>query len=211
MSTIRRASLWLAFTAAGLVVANAASAQQQPPPQQPVMVLEQPQQPAQPPPGYGQPVYGQQPQYGYGPPAQQQPVDPTAGWESGDPVPAGYRVDSSPRYVLVGIGAGMLGGGWIVSALIGSTMINNDDDNGYKLLIPIAGPLLLMQDTDGPLAGLADGFLLFDAAVQTAGAVMLVLGFVLQRERLVADPRAGMTAFLTPTENGVVGGLGGRF
>jgi len=219
MSTIRLASLWMAVALTFLVVAGSASAQDQPPPQQqpqqPVMQLQpQPQQPAQPPPGYGQPTYGQQQPgygYGYGQPPQQQQVDPREGWRSGDPVPAGYRIETSPRWGLVGAGIGMLGGGWLISTMIGYVAVDAGDEDAYQLMIPVIGPLLMIKDTSGAAEGLVDSFLIFDAAVQIAGTVMLTLGQLLQREHLVPDHSAGVTAFLAPTEQGLVGGLGGRF
>src|SRR5690349_9842198 len=81
----------------------------------------------QPPPGYGQPPPGYYPPPGYGqpyypPPGQQPPQDTrplVMEYDEDQPIPEGYHLRTRPRRALVGAGAGVLGGFWLLSALVG--------------------------------------------------------------------------------------------
>lgn len=149
-----------------------------------VPVQEQPQQ---------QPQY-QQPQY-------QQPSTPRElPYSEGQTVPPGYRVVEKSRRGLIIAGLVTTGVAWSFSVTAAVTA-DYEDNSGF-LLIPVLGPWLMLATggaDDPPCvddgggnefcdsnAGLR-GVLVLDGLVQTAGAVMFVLGVANPSKRLLRD------------------------
>jgi hypothetical protein len=157
-----------------------------PPPQQQQPYAQQPYPQPQPypPPPQGYPQAQPQPYYGA------QPVPPARAprWRSGDPVPAGYHVEERPNYVLTAIGFSQFGAMWLFSAMIGLSIAGDSDgdSNAWELAIPLAGPMMQFNDTEGDFEALLDMMLVMDLAVQIVGFTLGVVGLSSHREVLVA-------------------------
>lgn len=147
-----------------------------------------------PPPGYGQPGYGQP---GYGPPGygpQGYPYGypmgygpamlgpPTLPYEEGQPVPAGYRVESRLRKGLLIGGLVTFGSLYLVSAFTGGAA---QDDKFTPLFVPIAGPFITIGTAKAE--GVGTFTLLLDGVGQAGGALMAVLGLTLDQTLLVRN------------------------
>lgn len=163
-----------------------------------------------PPPGYGYPPPG----YGYPPPGyaptpygyQTTPAERPR-WKPGDPVPSGYHVEEGPLSGLVIAGALSLGIPYFIgSSFAGASGFANG--SGW-LLIPLVGPWLTIgarenRCTEANTSGecgthaLVTTLLALDGIAQSAGTVMLTLGILLKRERLVPN----RTVLLTPAQFG---------
>jgi hypothetical protein len=169
-------------------------------------VAAQPQQPAQP-----QQAYPAQPQQAY--PAQPQAYPTQGGYpaaqgypppQQGYPPPQqGYAPPQQPYYqqpyvttgtaprprrpsrALLITGASIFGGAYLISALVGAAIVDEDDydDDGYSscrncdsiggwLFLPVAGPWVAMKDTDN------DGGLAFLGMLQLVGAGLTIGGIV---------------------------------
>ncbi len=162
----------------------------------------------QPPPGYGQPPPGYYPP-GYGPPPgygqpyyQPQDTRPRImDYEDGEAVPSGYHVRTKLRTGLIGGGAGLLGGLWALSFIVGLAgdgATYNGDGGWAALYIPVVGPWAAMATLHADSGGAA--FLALDGLGQLGGATMMVLGFVLPRKQLVRDDVGGIPSFeVTPS------------
>lgn len=177
-----------------LVFSPTASAQQwQPAPAPP------PGQPYPPQP-YGQPQpapYGQpQPYYGAQQPPPPQPVPPERSWRSGDPVPPGYHVATRPNYVLAIVGFSQFAAMWFFSAIIGLSIAgdSDSDSNAWELAIPLAGPIMQFNDTEGDFESLLDMLLVIDIAVQFVGFTIGLVGIMSQRQYLAPGPGPAPTA-----------------
>jgi hypothetical protein len=147
-----------------------------------VPVQEQPQQQPQP-----------QPQY------QQPSTPPELPYSEGQAVPPGYRVVERSRRGLIIAGLVTTGVAWSFSVTAAVTA-DYEDNSGF-LLIPVLGPWLMLATggaDDPPCTNDADiefcesnaglrGVLVLDGLVQTAGAVMFVLGVANPSKRLVRD------------------------
>ena len=173
----------------------------------------------QPQPGYGQPPpgYGQPPP-GYYPPPGGYPAPPGYGqpyyqpqdtrprvldYEDGEPIPSGYHVRSKVRTGLIGGGAGMLGGMWLVSTLMGlvGDGWNDPGDGGWAALyIPVVGPFAAIATLHADSTGAA--FLALDGLVQVGGAAMIVLGVALPKKTLIRDDLGKSTLTLRPVLTG---------
>jgi hypothetical protein len=153
----------------------------QPGMQQPGMQPAPQQQagPWQPAPMPGQPV-----------PVGPQPAAPpsTMPYEPGQPVPAGYHVETRANLGLTIAGFSQAGAMWMLTALIGLSFADETDSpEMYQLAIPIMGPFLLFDDADGDFGALLDMLLGLSAGVQVIGTILGVIGLSSSKEILVRD------------------------
>jgi len=171
--------------------------QQQPPPPQ----AQPPQYPqAQPQPYY----YPQQP-YQYAPPPPRRRSEP---YEEGMPIPPGAHVEERPRTGLVIAGAVIFGVSYLSAVFVWylDFIVASGDSELWGLLIPIAGPLVLVPSADEELVPL----LVFDFLAQATGMTLFVLGLAAQRKVIIyADAERRTELALVPS----IGGLAfqGRF
>jgi hypothetical protein len=223
---LRSARLALCLVPALLSVASVARATDPPPPP--------PAAASTPPPGYGQPPppgYGQPPPPGYyPPPGYGQPYYPPPGqptdtrpvtmeYDEEQPIPAGYHLRTKVRAGLVGGGAGLLGGLWIVSIFVGifgnaGNALVGAEEKWTPMYIPMVGPFITIGTASNDLSGGGTALLAVDGIGQLGGAAMIVLGIALPKKTLVRDavafsPLPGMTVMPTFTGNGA--GLVGTF
>jgi hypothetical protein len=146
-----------------------------------------------PPPGYQLVPVQQQPP----PPQQQRP--PELAYTEGQAVPPGYRIVERSRKGLIIAGLVTTGVAWSFS-VTAAVSADYEDNSGF-LLLPVLGPWLMLAtggaddppcSNDGDVefcssnAGLR-GVLVLDGLVQTAGAVMFVLGVANPVKRLVRE------------------------
>ncbi|MBK8258648.1 MAG: hypothetical protein IPK82_39065 [Polyangiaceae bacterium] len=221
MLKLTRAALCL--LPAVVAFASSAHADEPPPPPgaaQPPPGYGQPPPPGygQPPPGYGQPGYYPPPGYGQpyypNPPADTRPL--TLDYEEDQPIPAGYHLRTRVRRGLVGGGAGLLGGMWLLSVIVGAVGSSADEavtgngDEWVPMYIPIAGPFVAIGTVGSSGAGTA--FLMLDGIAQAGGAAMLILGIAMPEKKLVRDsmtfhvtPDVAVTPMFGGTSAGVVG------
>lgn len=206
----------IAAVAAALCIAPEVRAQQQPQPGPPPGFEPQAQPPpatpgAQPPPGYG---YPPPPGYGYPPPAV--PSGPkTLPYEDGDPVPQGYRVETSSRKGLIIGGAVTFGVFYLLSVMTGALAQAIDKADGgsgdewVPMYIPVVGPFVTIGTAKAKNAGIVSLAVL--GVAQTGGATMFVLGFVLPKTELVRNDIGGSlprgTFALTPRTSPVQVGV----
>lgn len=227
---LRSARVALCLVPALLAVTSVARADD-PPPQLPAAASTPPPGYGQPPPpGYGQPPPGYYPPPGgyYPPPGTPPPqADPRPAWMEYDedqPIPQGYHLRTKVRGGLIGGGAGLLGGLWVVSvitgaigegayrstrALAGDTSIS---DGGWaSLYFPIVGPFAAIGTLNADGGGAA--ILALDGIGQLGGAAMIVLGIVLPKKTLVRDSMFEITpsVAVTPVFTGKSVGLVGTF
>jgi hypothetical protein len=134
----------------------------------------------------------------------------TVPYREGDPVPDGYRLESSPRYGLVGAGAAVLGGTWLISmitaiALDRESSVDNDpnfDDMYTPMLIPVVGPFITIGTADS--SGTGAGILALDGVVQCAGLAMFIAGFASPKVELVpGGPAVQVTPLASPNLTGM--------
>lgn len=229
----RHALVALCLLPAALSFAPVAQADE-PPPLPPSTATAPPPGYGQPPPGYGQPPpgYGQPPP-GYAPPGYGQPPPgyapgyyPAPGYgpppqdtrprymdyEDGEPIPNGYHLQSRARRGLIGGGAGLLGGMWFLSFLVGGVgdaAYRSGDGGWAALYVPIAGPFIAMSTLHADSGGVA--ILAIDGLAQAGGAAMLVLGLVLPTKRLVRDDVSLGPVTIAPVLSPTGGGLRGTF
>jgi hypothetical protein len=87
-----------------------------------------------------------------------------------------------PRTGLIIAGAAVFGASYLTNVLIAYTDWSDDEDfdGTGPLLVPVVGPLLLLEEADEQL----DTFLVLDTLVQTAGLTMLIVGLVSKRQVL---------------------------
>jgi hypothetical protein len=135
-------------------------------------------------------------------------------WEEGQPIPPGYHAKTKIRAGLVGAGAGLLGGFWLITALP-SVVIADVSHNGSVALgaIPLAGPFALIPQSGGYAS--VDFVLVFDGLIQVAGAAMLIAGIAAPKTVLVRDDIAKVVKYLPKPvaigKNGAGVGLAGTF
>ncbi|MEZ4293759.1 MAG: hypothetical protein R3B70_02195 [Polyangiaceae bacterium] len=228
---LRSARAALCLVPALLAIASTAHADDPPPlpPNTPPPPGAQPPPPGygqpppgygQPPPGYGQPPPGYYPQYGqpyYPNPAQQDTRPLTMDYEEGEPIPAGYHLRTRMRTKLIGAGAGVMGGMWILSTIIGAIANSAHErpvgdgrtDLWTPMYVPVVGPFITIGTASSDLSSGGTALIVFDGLAQTGGLAMLILGIALPEKKLVRDalvlePTEGVT--VTPTVG--VGSLG---
>jgi hypothetical protein len=176
---------------------------------QPAPTAAPPAAPAQPPPGYAYPPpppgYAYQyppPPPGYGYPAygyQRRPPDSVP--YQGGQIPAGYHLEERPRKGLIISGALLTGIPWAIG-LAGVSSANFPNHSGW-LVVPALGPWLTLATRhdshctyygdgsdvcfDNDLNGLARTALVFDGLLQTAGAVLFIVGISSKNQVLARD------------------------
>ncbi|MEJ7734074.1 MAG: hypothetical protein WKG00_33380 [Polyangiaceae bacterium] len=113
-------------------------------------------------------------------------------YETGQPVPAGYVIESrTPRFPLA-LGIALLGGGWVASMVAGTvTHVTErplrEDGGSLPLFIPLAGPFVTLGTGD---PGGASTFWLWTAGLtQAAGLALIFAAFAGEEQRMVLrDP-----------------------
>lgn len=179
----------------------------QPPPGSPQVMVSQPPPGYYPPPGGYYPGY---PPYPY-PPRDTRPL--VLEYEEGQPIPNGYRLDSRINRGLLGAGAGVFGGLWFLSAVVG---LQGDEDTfvgdgGWAALyVPLFGPFIAIDTLRSSDAGTV--LLMIDGLGQLGGATMLTLSFILKSKRLVREdlsvsvaPGVHVTPYAGPRSFGLTG------
>lgn len=115
----------------------------------------------------------------------------TLPYEEGAAVPAGYQVKTRAVRSMVVAGSITFGSTYVVSALVGSTMLaalssekNPSTSPGAyaPLFVPLAGPFITIGTTHASGAGAL--WLVLDGLTQTAGAVMLIYGLAAEEKYL---------------------------
>lgn len=159
----------------------------------------QPQQPTQPPPGYGPPPayypppatygpgYAPGPGYGYGVP-QGPPLGPKRmDYNEGDPIPAGYRLQTSMRKGWVIGGFAAFGGLWLISALTAGTAESLPYNNSTlaPLYIPAVGPFITIGTANSRGAGTV--LLVLDGVGQSGMLALAIAGLAAQKTELVRN------------------------
>jgi hypothetical protein len=176
-----------------------------------------PPAPYQPPTTYQPPYPGPQPyppSYGYARPAfSPAPEGPAqiADVDDAAPVPNGYtRVTRTRKGPIIG-GAVALGVGYGISAFaaaIGDDLRKTDPSSAdiSALWIPVAGPFLVLGQTDSSIAKF---YLLHLGLAQGLGAALLVYGLSSPRTFLVRNDRLSITPMMVRGGSGLA--LGGAF
>ncbi len=110
------------------------------------------------------------------------PPPPTAEYQLGQPAPAvavstlpAAPVTTRPRLGLVIPGAVMVGVPYVLTATIGSILVEHGQSDAGVLFVPALGPLICAATCDPP-----PGFttmLVLDGLIQVAGLVMFIAGF----------------------------------
>jgi hypothetical protein len=178
----------------------------QPLPAQPVPAQAGPPPPgyAPAPPGYAPapPGYAPAPP-GYAPAPRRAATSPRRyqgprelSYREGRPVPAGYHVEERYRKGLIGSGAGVFGGVYLLTLLTASTFHEATDDSGFAAAyVPVIGPLIAIGTVGpGPSGGM---FLTLSAVAQGTGLGLLIAGLVHKKKVLVRD-LAGLRLELRP-------------
>jgi hypothetical protein len=123
-------------------------------------------------------------------------------YSAGAPPPPGYHLEENPRKGLIVAGALTFGVPYLISLTIGGASRHEAD---RWLLLPVVGPVGALaygmrgcdRDVDALqctgniliVVGLA-----FDLAAQTAGAILLTMGFVFPKKQWVNDYEVGRGA-----------------
>jgi hypothetical protein len=213
----RPARFAVALIPALVAIASAAHAQE-PPPLPPATAAQPPPGYAPPPPGYGQPPPGYYPPPGY-PPYGQPPRDTRPikmDYEEGDPIPQGYHVRTKVRAGLIGGGAGMIGGLWIISIIAGAIgnaghELTDGDEPWTPMYIPVVGPFITMGTAARDLSSAGHALLAIDGIIQVGGLAMIVLGAVLPKKELIRDDLGAKNFKIAPVVTGNGLGLVGTF
>jgi hypothetical protein len=115
------------------------------------------------------------------------PQDDSA-YHSGEPVPAGYHLESEPNGGLLIVGGGILGMSYLPMAIVGIAAAESDDANlaPFALLaVPVAGPPLLALVADAGQT--VTDVTLCLAGAQAAGLLLVGLAFAFTSDELVRD------------------------
>ena len=115
------------------------------------------------------------------------PQDDSA-YHSGEPVPAGYHLESEPNGGLLIVGGVILGMSYLPMAIVGIAAAESDDANlaPFALLaVPVAGPPLLALISDA--SETVNDVTLCLAGAQAAGILLVGLAFAVTDEKLVRD------------------------
>lgn len=217
----RHAFAALCLVPAVMSIAPAAQADE-PPQLPPSAATAPPPGYGQPPPGYGQPPPGYYPPPGYGPQYYQPQGDQRPiylDYEEDQPIPAGYHLRTKVRGGLIGGGAGMLGGMWVLSVIIGAVG-NAGHDRGLggdgsepwtPMFFPVVGPFITMGTASSDLSSGGAAMLALDGVAQVGGAAMIVLGIALPKKQLVRDEVGGGGITVQPVFTGCGMALTGTF
>jgi hypothetical protein len=186
-----------ASVAVGLGSATASAQAAQPYPQ--------PYQQPYPPPAQQAPYpYYQAPAQGYAPSPYVPPPSPRLKYQEGMAPPHGYHIEENPRRGLVISGFVVLGTTYFLSATIGLSSSNSDD---RWLLVPVFGPFVDIGARNEHGCGstvtasnvtcsvfdpVIKFYLAFDGIAQTAGAVLLMTGYLFPKKEFVSDTYYGV-------------------
>jgi hypothetical protein len=139
----------------------------------------------------------------YAPPAPAAPSGPPAvvhGWDNDVPAPDGYFLDSDPNGAMIGVGIGLLTGGYVTAAVVGAVGSRGDGSNEeawIPLYIPVGGPFAAMFTLDtGPGTS---GVLIANGIVQLGGLAAIIGGAVDREYKVV---RSATAVQLVPTPGG---------
>jgi hypothetical protein len=107
-------------------------------------------------------------------------------YDRNQPVPAGYRIVSTPDVVGVAAGYGMLALGY--GAATAMALSTNFDNSTVYLLVPVFGPWLTIgrrhhADCSGPCAKdrFFDVAIVLDGLIQFGGGAALLKGYLMER------------------------------
>jgi hypothetical protein len=118
-------------------------------------------------------------------------------YEPGGAPPPGYHLEENPRKGLIVAGALTFGIPYLISLTIGGASRNEAD---RWLMLPVVGPvgtLTYTRDCDRDRGLECAGNLLivvglaFDLAAQTAGAILITMGYVFPKKQWVNDLDVG--------------------
>lgn len=168
-----------------------------PPPEQPPPArypAAQPGYPA-PPPGYAAPPPG----YAAPPPG----YVPPPGWVPQQQPPLRYEMQ--PRWGLFAAGAGVFGGTYLFSALLGGFIAEEP-----AFYAPIVGPIIFAAGQGNTTsAKVWTAYCVLDFLAQAAGASMMIAGLVAKKKVAVRDLPVSIAPVASPSLTGLV--LSGRF
>src|SRR5262249_13294518 len=136
--------------------------------------------------------------------------DPGA-WTPAAPVPPGYHLEKRPLLPLVYTGVGIFAFAYSTGAL--SALFQLDNSAGYAF-IPVAGPFIAAAASRIPHGVMLDPDLrripaYIAGAFQGAGAVMLITGLFVRRDRVFLDPPVTIAPLAAPRFAGA--GVSGKF
>lgn len=211
MNRPARLAVWL--LPALTTIASAAHAQE-PPPLPPSTATAPPPGYGQPPPGYGQPPPGYYPPPGYPAPRDTRPS--VMDYDEDQQIPPGYHVRSKVRGGLIGGGAGLLGGFWIISIITGAVgnaghELTDGDEPWTPMYVPVVGPFITMATASNDLSGGGTALLAIDGVAQLGGLAMIVLGITLPKKQLVRDDHGKSTLTVRPVIGAGSLGFKGEF
>lgn len=133
-------------------------------------------------------VYYPAPSPGLMPGATAQPAPPPPPsiipYEDGDPIPAGYHLESRARMNLVGTGIGLFVPFYAISTLSAAIAEAGGNSNYWPMYIPTIGPVIAIS-TAKPENNFATFMLGLDTAAQTAGIGLIIWGMVAREKRLI--------------------------
>jgi len=138
-------------------------------------------------------------------------------WHEGEPIPPGYHPSTRIRGGLVGGGAGLFAGTYLISVLVAAVGQDLRADNGganaaAPLFIPVVGPFITMGNVSG--SATADVFLVIDGLAQAMGVAMFIYGLAVPKTVLVRND-LGKVKFNPPmpfvAKSGAGIGLSGSF
>jgi hypothetical protein len=80
-------------------------------------------------------------------------------------------------------GIALFGASYLAGAISGSVIGSLEDnecdcDDAYRMFIPIAGPLTLLNQSHNDARGLINGLLITDTVLQSAGLVLTIFGII---------------------------------
>jgi hypothetical protein len=110
----------------------------------------------------------------------------TLEYTEGQPIPPGYRVRTRSRRGLAIAGAATFGGPYLVSLLVGATLVADGDKNSGRyapLMIPIVGPFIATSTLSSQGAGTF--WLVVDGIAQVGGVGLFVAGLAMDEKALV--------------------------
>jgi hypothetical protein len=130
-------------------------------------------------------------------------------WQEGDPIPEGYVKTTRVRGGLIGAGAGLLGGFWIISIITGAIIYTGESacqslggptsvttadgdsatvcgHNHWGLFIPVVGPFIDIGTTNKQTRNaIGVTFDILDGVIQTGGLAMILAGALAPKTVLV--------------------------
>ncbi|MFT3770831.1 MAG: hypothetical protein QM820_35865 [Minicystis sp.] len=150
-------------------------------------------------------VYHVPPSFGLAGPVQ---IDD---WSEGEPVPLGYHPIKRMRTPLVVAGSVTFGATYLLTALGGAIASDAGNDHAASLLVPIAGPFIMIGGTRSATGSFG---LVIDGLAQAAGVTMLVVGLAMPKAVLKRNDLGKIEITPTPMQFGSSGGgfgIVGRF